>query len=303
MAEVTTSLNAPWRGAAYALSAGVLWSFIGLIVRQIEMADEWQILFYRSLAALPIVIGLMMLGPQPPPLRRLEAYKSIVAAAVCAAIATISMMIALHNTSVANTLLLISIAPLFASVIARITLKEQISARVVICVLLALSGVVVMVHDEITHGLALGELAALISAIGFALFTVLLRSRPQQNMLPALCLGDALTGTVAFFVIMGTNKTILIASQDLLLCLLLGGFFYGVGWVVYVAAAKWIPSTKMTLFALTEVVLGPLWVWLFIDETLQQATLIGGTIIITAIALQAIPDQRPKRYSVDTPLR
>lgn len=294
-------LNTSWRGAAYALFAGLLWSFIGLVVRQVESADTWQILLYRSLAALPVVAGLIAVKKQSQTLNFQDDAWPTIIAALCAATATISMMIALHHTTVANTLLLISTAPLWSSAIARITLKERISARTLLCIPLALGGVMIMIEGQIVRGVAYGELAALISAASFAIFTVLLRYGSHRNMLPALCLGDAITGLVAFGVIVGTGSAVMIPAQDILLCVFLGSFFYGVGWVAYVYASKWLASAKMTMFALTEVALGPIWVWIFIDEVPQRSTLIGGVVIIVAIILQSLPEQRSKRLSMSAP--
>lgn len=279
-------------GYGLVLLAGVLWSFGGLIVRQLEVANEWQLLFYRSImlaATLLAFLGMRHRGAVIATLR--AAGTNGVIAGLFLSLAFISYVFSLTHTTVANTLFLLSSAPFMAAVLGWTLLGEEVGRAVWAAMIGALLGIVMMVGEGVAAGGLFGDLTGLGAAFGFAAFTVGLRRGRAVEMLPAACLagifGAVFTGAGAITFRYG----LAIPVHDLLYCFTYGGVM-GSGLVMYTIGSRYVPSAELTLLSLTEVVLGPIWVWLAIGETPSGMTLIGGAIVLTSIAGLALHSMR-----------
>jgi drug/metabolite transporter (DMT)-like permease len=160
--------------------------------------------------------------------------------------------------------------------------------------LVALCGIAVMVWDK-TSGAALrGNLAALGSALGFAVFTVALRRGKSVEMMPAVLL-SGLIGTVAMAAICaGLGLSLALSPRDAGIASGMGVFQVGAGLVLYTLGSRSLPAAELTLLSMAEVVLGPVWVWLFLGEQAEPSTLAGGAILLAAIAGNALSGARRK---------
>jgi drug/metabolite transporter (DMT)-like permease len=210
-----------------------------------------------------------------------------VAIAVLMAISSGSFIVALNHTSVANVLFMQSLAPILAALLAR-TLGEPTPRRTWLTMAIALAGVTVMVGGPgRPNTLGLG-LSFLVSA-SFAGILVITRHRRDVSMAPATCLSQALVVLVAGpFASPGS-----VGARDTLYFVLLGVGQIGLGFVFLTVGARLIPAAEVALITLLEVVLGPLWVWIALSEQPGTATLVGGAIVLIAVALQARPQPAP----------
>ena len=80
--------------------------------------------------------------------------------------------------------------------------------------------------------------------------------------------------------------TILKSKKFIFLGFLAGFFQLGFGFIFITIGASRTPSAMVGIIMLTEAVLGPLWAWLFVNETPPLMVLVGGTIVIFAVLLQ-----------------
>lgn len=279
-------------GYGLVLLAGALWSFGGLIVRQLEVANEWQLLFYRSImlaATLLAFLGARHRGAVMATLR--AAGTNGVIAGLCLSLAFISYVFSLTHTTVANALFLLSSAPFMAAVLGWTLLGEKVGRATWAAMIGALLGIAVMVGEGVAAGGLFGDLTGLGAAFGFAAFTVGLRRGRAVEMLPAACLagifGAVFTGVGAVKFRYG----LAIPVDDLLYCFTYGGVM-GSGLVMYTIGSRYVPSAELTLLSLTEVVLGPIWVWLAIGEVPSGMTLLGGAIVLASIAGVALHGMR-----------
>lgn len=78
----------------------------------------------------------------------------------------------------------------------------------------------------------------------------------------------------------------------------MGVFQVGAGLAIYTVGSKVVPAAELALLSMTEVLLGPFWVWLFLGETASVYTLIGGVILLLAIAGNALTGIRRKPVPV-----
>jgi drug/metabolite transporter (DMT)-like permease len=276
-------------GLLLVLLAGTCWSIIGIGVRLMEAPGAWQILVYRSLALtvfLFVVITVTSKG------RPFAIYRKAGRAGILGGLALIlafsGSIVSVVNTTIANAMFLFATAPFIAAVLARIILGESVRRATWIAMGFATAGVAIMVAEGLAVGHILGNVAALVSALGFALFTIALRSGREEDMMPAVSLGGLFTLIAALAVCLVTGQSLLMSAPDMSLALGLGVFQLGLGLTLYTLGSKALPAAELTLLAMSEVVLGPLWVWLFLGETAGPYTLVGGAILMAAIAGNAI---------------
>ena len=161
--------------------------------------------------------------------------------------------------------------------------------------MLAGCGITVMVVEGLSLGHLLGNVAALISAVGFACMTVALRWGKASDMLPAICLGGVFTGILAAVACLVTGVGFALSAGDTLLALSLGVVQLGLGLACFTAGSKVLSAAELALLSMSEVLLGPIWVWLFMSEVPGALTLLGGAVLMTAIGLNALTGLRRRR--------
>jgi drug/metabolite transporter (DMT)-like permease len=214
-----------------------------------------------------------------------QAFRSVgvagVAVALCVATASCSFIAALNHTSVARVLFILAASPVLAALLARVTLGEPITRRTVGAMALALAGVALMLGAPGEGSLA-GDGLSFLAALAFALMIVITRWRQDVSMAPATCVSQAIL-VVAFLPFASLGE---VGGADFAWLAALGVGQIGLGFALLTVGARLIPAAQVGLITLLEVVLGPLWVWLALDERPTTLTLIGGAIVIVAIAIQ-----------------
>ena len=275
-------------GVYYVITAGLLWSMMGLGIRIIDNADVWQILLYRSSSlVLFLYIVILLQRKQNPFILLYKAKAPIFFAAAGLFVAYSGGIYAIQNTSVANAMLLFASAPFITSIMAFLLLKEKIKYYTVIAILLALIGISIMVLESVGSNSLKGGLAGVVSAFGFSIFTVSLRWGKKTDMLPAVFLSGLIAISLTIPICYYQGLTLLLGKLDATVALGLGVFQVGFGLILYTQGSKTVPAAELTILSLSEVLLGPIWVWLFLGETATQLTLIGGAILLIAIIYNA----------------
>lgn len=282
-------------GILLVFMAGVLWSTVGLGIRMIEDAVVWQILLYRSVGLslfLYLVIRLRS-GESPFVQVRRAAIPSVVAGLSLVA-AYSGAIYAIQVTSVANAMLLFATSPFMAAVLGWIILKERVRTATWGAILIAIAGIAVMVSDKSGSVAMNGSLAALASAFGFAVFTVTLRWGKSGEMLPSVFLSGVFAIVVTLGVCVALDLPLILGAADGAISVGMGVFQVGAGLVLYTIGSKSLPAAELALLSLAEVLLGPVWVWLFLGETATRNTLLGGVILLAAIVGNAVSGKRRK---------
>ena len=269
------------RGQVYVALAAVAWSTAGVLQRQLTLDTPTQV-FGRAAfagAALLAWVAIAERGRVAPAFRAVGAAG--LAVALCVATASAAFIAALNHTSVARVLFILALAPVLAAVLARVTLGEPITRRTVVAMVVALAGVSVMLGAPGEGSLA-GDGLAFLVAFSFALMIVITRWRHDVSMAPATCLSQVIL--VVAFLPFATPAAIDAADAGWLAALGIGQI--GLGFALLTVGARLIPAAQVGLITLLEVVLGPLWVWLALDERPSALTLAGGAIVLLAIVIQ-----------------
>ena len=270
-----------------------------VLLKLIE-ADPWTILFWRGIAFC-LVIGLFSLARHGAALPRvLLASGGIGLAITCLhSVGTLLFVLSIHNTTAANTLVIIAAAPLAAALLARLILGERTARRTLIAGGVALGAVALTVQGGLQAGGLLGDLAALGVMLVMALIFVLLRKCGHRDMLPALAVGGLLTAALA----LPLAPTLAVARADWLLLPLLVLLVVPVSFALITTGPRYLPAPEVGLLMLLETILGPFWVWLALAETPAPASLVGGALIILTLATNAwlgLKAQRAARPGVAT---
>lgn len=273
--------------------AAVFWSTGGLIARHVE-TDQWNILFYRGLfAALTLLAFLLWRdGSKVWSLFRGLGYPGLVVA-VCFATASTSFVVALQHTSVANILFVQSSSPLVAAMLAWLWLGERMTLVRSICMVLALTGVVIMVSNSTSQGDALGNGLSLVIAFAFAMATVTVRRYSEIRMTPAACLAATLQACIGGA--LGTPGEV--GGSDVFLLFLFGSAQLAVGLILFTYGARLIPAGETILLCLLESILAPIWVWVWpgINEYPGDRAIIGGLVVVAAVVLSTALEMNKAR--------
>ncbi len=261
-------------------------SFGGLISRNLEAADAWQINIHKSYSTALVVIIILLFryrGGVVGQMRQIG--RPGLLGACLLTIVGITFMQAFTTTTVANTLFMLSAIPFVTAALGWVFLRESLNRVTIITMIAASAGIGVMLVEGIGGGSMYGNLMALITTIGFSGYAVILRLNRDVDMLPAFLLATIMLCTVALGVKIGDWS---LSWWDFALCFIWGGVLSGIGNILFIIAARYLYAAEVTLFMLLEFALGPLWVWLFVNEAPSRWTLVGGSLIMSAVVARTI---------------
>lgn len=280
-------------GVGMVLAAGLLWSFQALIIRQIEDAGPWAVLAWRSAAMVPVLLACLARAERGSPLPALrQAGLAGILGGVALVVAMGGTILAFQTTTIANAAFLLAASPFLAAVLGRLILGEAVASRTWAAIALALVGIFLMVREGLAAGALVGNLAALLAALGFAAFTVSLRWRRVANSLPSTILGAGFAVVAGALATVQLGQPLMIPAADLMWCVLMGVVTMSGGMVLYTLGSRVVPSAELTLLSNTEVLLAPVWVWLIMGETASANTLVGGAVVLAAILFNAFAGVR-----------
>ena len=283
------------RGLVFVFAAGVLWSTVGLGIRLIEDASVWQILLYRSIALSAFLYVVIRLRSGESPFAQARRSGLPAAIAGLALVAAYSGGIySIQVIPVANALLLFATAPFMTAILGWVVLRERVRNATWIAIVLAIVAIAIMVSGQTSGGPLDGTLAALGSAFGFSVFTVALRWGKSGEMLPAVFLSGLFAIIITSALCLFLELSFVLSPRDGGISMGMGIFQVGAGLVLYTLGSRTIPAAELALLSLAEVLLGPFWVWLFLGEDASLRTLIGGALLLAAIAGNALSGARRK---------
>ena len=275
-------------GVALIFLAGVVWSVQGLIIKSIHEAGPWAVLFWRSAGMAPVLLIWITVASRGRVwgLIRQTGLTGILGGA-CLVMAFSGAIYAFQTTSVANAVLLFTASPFFAAVLGRALLGEAVSPLTWLAIGLAVLGVGVMVGGGMAGGTLLGNVAALLSALGFAIFTVTCRWGKLANMMPAVLIGGVLSMIVGAVASGVFAQPLLVPLRDASIALAMGAVTLAGGLILFTLGSRVVPAAQATLISLVEVLLAPVWAWAFLAEVVDKDTLIGGAVLLAAVILNA----------------
>ena len=279
-------------GRLWVLSAGLCMSLGGPIIRLADDSTPWQFLFYRSLGAAAIILVYFLVTRRPVlELVRSAGVNGLVGGLGLAVAFTGYVWGVMHST-VANALFLISASPLVAAFLGWMVLRERVARSMWFAMFGVIVGVTIMIGEGLAEADLLGDLAALASAVGFAVFSVAIRRGRDTDMSPTILIGAAITTAFSAVMAAAGGTGLAAPMMDVGLAAAYGVLVIGAGIFMLTIGARNVPAAELLVLSLTEVVFASIWVWLAFGEVPSILTLVGGLIILGSIGGQAVVGMR-----------
>ena len=278
-------------GSLSVLAGGLCWSFTGVFVRLAPDLDPWQFLVYRGLGV-AVAFALIARGRRP-----LAGFRALGAVGVVAtaalSLAAIGFIVALKMTSVANALFLSSCAPLLSALLGFAILGERLRPPQIGAMGLGFCGLAIIVGGGFESGHLIGDAWGLLCALSFAAVSVCTRLAPRRDFAPAM-IGYGLASAAASAAVCLAGGVALAPPPLQTLSAFAAGFLLiGLGFALFLRGAPKVPAVGQTMLAQTETIFGPVWVWLLFGETPAATTLLGGAVILAAVAAMALAGAGP----------
>ena len=272
-------------GPLLILTGGFCLSWGGLILRSFESASIWQILFYRSIFFLWVLIAFILLTYGKKTFKKIkEAGVPGLIGGIFLSTNFVAYMYSMMETTVANVVFIISTQTVFLPIVAYIFLKEKISPRGYVAIVLAMIGVTLMIGDSLGTGSLKGNLAALTIPINFSVLVLIIRKYPKVDMIPAIFYAGIFSCLYGLFLLEGLS----ISTKDIWLSFLLGVPQLAFGFIFITIGSRTTPAVMVGLLMLMESIFAPIWVWLFYNEIPPISVLIGGIIILSAVVMKSL---------------
>jgi len=247
--------------------------------------DSWNLIFYRGLIPFVVVFfGLLFIY-------KTNLIKEIINNgwhgffyAFTFTITNIVFVISIENTSVANTLIMIALAPMLSAIISLIFLKENPDTKTWVAIIITTLSVVYIFYDALNAGDLLGNFLGLVCAAGLATGAVIIRSAKRISLVPSAMMGKLMVALIALLF----SNQLKLEGNDTLIIPLMCVMCVAIPFVLVTLAPRYITAAEVNLFFLLETILGPLWVWLVIKEQPSFETIVGGVVIIATIAIHSV---------------
>ena len=277
------SLNNQQKGSLLAFIAVMLITPDSLLIR-LSNIETWGMLFYRG--AIPFVvvlIGLLIFYNK----NFLNALFNVgytgIFYIISFAICNITFLVSIQNTNVANTLVMVAMAPMISAILGGIFLKEVPDKKTWVAILITFFSAIYIFYDSIQLGNIFGDFMGLVTATGLAVNAVLVRSAKDRDLLPSAVLGKLCVAIFAFFFVESFD----LVGNDVIYIPLMCVLCVAIPFVLVTIAPRFIPAEEVNLFFLLETIIGPIWVWMIIKEQPSIETVQGGIVIILTIAIHS----------------
>lgn len=266
-----------------ALSAGgmVVISPDGLLLRLVQDAGHWEVVLLRTFGIFVSVFTFLALRYR---LRLPGVVRGLgwpgVWAVVALTGANIGFVQSMLNTTVANTLVILATMPLFSAALGWLLIRERVSLRTWLSILVAIAGIVVIFSGSVGGGTLKGDAWALFTAFCHGAGLVQLRRIGNRDTTPVIAFGGLGAALVALPLAGSLSYTAWDAGVILFQGLLQMPLAIG----LFLSGARFIPAAEVALFSLIETVLGPLWAWVGVGEVPGALAIVGGVIVVGAVA-------------------
>lgn len=279
-------------GVTLVIIGGIFLSTSGILLRNLEAASGWQILFYRGFTFSLTLLLLLLLRYRS---GIGAAFRAIgrpgLWAALVLGLGSICYVFAILLTTVANAVFIIGAAPLATAFVAWLVLGERTSGFGIVAMLVSLCGIGLMFADGLLEGRWSGNLAALGVVASFVVFLLIIRDKRGVDMLPATCLAGLVMGGVAGLF----AESLVISKHDLAIAITMGCLQFGIGFWCFTVATRYILASEVALFSLTESILGPIWVWIGVGEEPSRLTLLGSLVVLLSVGAYCVNGIRAER--------
>ena len=277
------NLSNQQKGSLLAFVAVMFITPDSLFIR-LSNVDTWGLVFYRGIIPFFTVLTGMLI------VYKLNFFKMLFTSGyhglifiTTFSITNITFVVSIQNTNVANTLVMIALAPMLSAILGGIFLKEIPDRKTWTAIGVTFLAAVYIFYDSLQLGSIYGDILGFITALGLAINAVTIRSAKKKNLLPAAVVGKLFVAIFAMFFI----ETYTLIERDLIIVPLMSIMCVAIPFVLVTIAPRFIPAEEVNLFFLLETIIGPFWVWMVIKEQPSIETIQGGVVIILTLAVHS----------------
>jgi len=251
---------------------------------RLSNVDTWGLVFYRGMIPFFTVLIGMLIVYKSNFFKMLfnSGYHGLIFITTFS-ITNITFVVSIQNTNVANTLVMIAMAPMLSAILGAFFLKEIPDRKTWIAIAITFLAAVYIFYDSLQLGNVYGDILGFITGLGLAINAVTIRSAKKKNLLPAAVVGKLCVAIFAMFFI----ETYSLVDRDLFIIPLMSIMCVAIPFVLVTIAPRFIPAEEVNLFFLLETIIGPFWVWMVIKEQPSIETIQGGMVIILTIAIHS----------------
>ena len=271
------------KGSLLAFVAVIFITPDSLFIR-LSSVDTWGLVFYRGIIPFfTVLIGMLIIY-------KLNFFKMLFTSGyhgliyiITFSITNITFVVSIQNTNVANTLVMIAMAPMLSAILGAIFLKEMPNSKTWIAIGITFIAAIYIFYDSLQLGNIYGDILGFVTALGLSIGAVTIRSAKKKNLVPAAVVGKLFVAIFAMFFI----ESYVLAEQNLFIVPLMCLMCVAIPFVMVTIAPRFIPAEEVNLFFLLETIIGPFWVWMVIKEQPSVETIQGGVVIILTIAIHS----------------
>ena len=277
------NLSDQQKGSLLAFVAVIFITPDSLFIR-LSSVETWSLVFYRGIIPFCLVLIGMLIVYKASFFKMLlnSGYHGVIFITTFS-ITNITFVVSIQNTNVANTLVMIALAPMLSAILGAIFLKEIPGSKTWTAIIITFIAAVYIFYDSLQLGSIYGDILGFITALGLAINAVTIRSAKKKNLLPAAVVGKLFVALFAMFFI----ETYVLEDFDLFIVPLMSIMCVAIPFVLVTIAPRFIPAEEVNLFFLLETIIGPFWVWMVIKEQPSIETIQGGVVIILTIAIHS----------------
>ncbi len=277
------TLNEQQKGSLLAFVAVMFITPDSLFIR-LASVDTWSLVFYRGIIPFfTVLVGMLLIYKANFFKMLFTSGRHGIIYIITFSITNIAFVVSIQNTNVANTLVMIAMAPMLSAILGAIFLKEMPDSKTWIAIAVTFFAAIYIFYDSLQLGNIFGDLLGFVCALGLAVGAVTIRSAKTKNLVPAAVVGKLLVAVFAIFFI----ETYALVGRDLLIVPLMCVMCVAIPFVLVTIAPRFIPAEEVNLFFLLETIIGPIWVWMIIKEQPSLETIQGGIVIILTIAIHS----------------
>ena len=277
------NLSEQQKGSLLAFVAVMFITPDSLFIR-LSNVDTWGLVFYRVVIPfITVFLGMLIIY-------KLNFFKMLFSSGYHGllyigtfSVTNITFVVSIQNTNVANTLVMIAMAPMLSAILGAIFLKEIPDSKTWIAIAITFMAAVYIFYDSLKLGSIYGDILGFVTALGLAVGAVTIRSAKKKNLVPAAVVGKLFVAIFAMFFI----ETYSLVDRDLFIIPLMSIMCVAIPFVLVTIAPRFIPAEEVNLFFLLETIIGPFWVWMVIKEQPSIETIQGGAVIILTIAIHS----------------
>jgi len=273
-------------GFVLAIAGAFILSLEVLFLRSFDDVEGFQIMFYRSISvSILFLLYILLFRRTKEKIFSLKNNVKEILSGLFLGISFFCYIFSILNTSVASSLLILSISPMFSVILSQLFLKEKLPKQIFIILIILILGLIIIFKNSVSESQSIGNIIALIGAFFFASSVVTSRAIGSDK----IAFGGFFAGTFAFYLsalcLLLFDISFYIEPKIMFLIFLMGLLTTGLGMLLLLSSAKYLLGPYVSLIALLEVILAPIWSLIFYSESIRYEEIIGGFLILGSIIL------------------